>query len=346
MRLLWSVLLLLVLCGGALASPCPRYTAPRSFNNSPASWGNDSGPIVDGFIDVVANGSPLVLVHGVDLSRYNQIDYSRFAACGGTFSFVQMDAMFSKHVDGLQTHNSVAIPYFFLKLPRDLRTVSNLAESPSGEEITALRTRYAEAGKTSALSFVAALKAYSQSVGKPFPTDASIAGLTGKFIALDVEESPLGHFSPGQARQYGRFYATAVCSWIKTVEQNTAGVVPILYTFPAIYGDYLSFAYAEENKCLQGYPVWIARTYPNGWEAIRDPKHLGPIDKDVQRLCRVQGGNRCLVHQYTHRGIFMAAHPAAGGTVPPHFDLDRFYASQILQTDAGPQFVRVADPFR
>ena len=123
------------------------------------------------------------------------------------------------------------------------------------------------------------------------------------------------------------------------------GTLPILYTFPAIYGLYLSFAFPEEDRCLQGLPIWIARTYRDGGEALHDVRALKQVDEFVQRLCRIQAGNRCLVHQYTHRGIFMASVPARGA-VPQHFDLDRFYTSKIVENSVGPQHVRVEDPFR
>ena len=327
------------------AASCPRYVGPAKFNNIPQSWGNDSGPIVDGFIDVkTPDGEALDSVQGVDLSRYNSIDFSKLKECGGEFAFIQLDAHFKRNLAGLKTEGLTAIPYSFFHLPPLLRHASNLPTNPSLDQIAELRERYAEAGRNAAESFLQSLESLSS---KDPLTSVTLAGLTGRFVAVDVEESPLDKPSPGAAQRYGQFYAAAICSWVNTLAAHPemSDVVPILYTFPAIYGQYLTYAFPEENRCLQGLPVWIARTFPDGGEAVHDPRAIRVIDQYVQRLCLVQGGNRCLIHQYTHRGVFMYL-PTKFKTIPPHFDLDRFYVSTVISTGAEPQYIRVKDPFR
>jgi hypothetical protein len=144
-----------------------------------------------------------------------------------------------------------------------------------------------------------------------------------------------------------------VCSWIKTVTTKLPQTVPFLYTFPAVYGDYLQFAAPDVNACLGGMPVWVARTYGNGWEAIRetDPTHctgssLCNTDRLVQKLCEIQGGNRCVIHQYTHRGTAIAIGRIVPHRPPPHIDFDRFYTSKTVPTNAQTQYVRVEDAFK
>jgi hypothetical protein len=347
MKLLHCILFLaaFVVSGGAAA--CPRHIGPGNFLNSPAAWGNDSGPIVDGFIDVLAeNGTVLKVAHGVDLSRYNRMDYTSFNKCGGTFAFVQMDRQFHEHAIGVQAHGATVIPYFFFKLPKKLRQASALLDSDKAEGIELLRKAYIEAGEKSARDFLASLQKFNQQNSSKWPMVAELAGLKGKFIAFDVEERPLDRLTKNQAQQYGRGYAAAVCAWIKTVEAELSEVIPIIYTFPAIYGDYLAYAYPEENKCLQGHPIWLARTFKTGGEALVDKDNPGTIDKYVQRLCRVPGGNRCIVHQYSHRGVFMAKESGRPGGIPPHFDLNRFYHAELQRSRSGIQFVRQHDPFR
>ena len=343
--LIEAILALLCFCvsGQSAMASCPRYMAPAKFNNSPQSWGNDSGPIVDGFIDVRGtDGKSLDLVQGVDLSHYNVIDYSKLKDCGGLFAFVQMDGAFQRHFDGLVDVGVTPIPYYFLSLPGELRRAAQLPEKPSVEELANLRNKYAEAGRLAAVDFIQRVTATSRKV--PL---ASVAGLNGHFVAVDVEQTVLGPSSQLQQQKYGQLYATAVCSWLNTVssQPEMQGTIPVLYTFPAIYGQYLTYAFPEENRCLEGLPVWIARTFPSGGEALRDPNAKSGVELFVQRLCIVQAGNRCLVHQYTHRGIFMAR-AGSPGRIPVHFDLDRFYKSAAVPTPGGAQFVRVQDPFK
>jgi hypothetical protein len=145
-----------------------------------------------------------------------------------------------------------------------------------------------------------------------------------------------------------------VCSWIKTVTGKLPQLLPVLYTMPSVYGDYLQYAEPDVNACLAGLPVWVARVYGNGWEAIRetDPTHCtnSPMcvtDRLVQLLCEIQSGNRCIIQQYTQRGIAIAIGASlATGAKSPHIDMDRFYTSKTVATNAGTQFVRVEDAFK
>jgi hypothetical protein len=334
-----------------LASPvwsaCSTYTAPGKFNNRPTVWNKtDSGPIVDGFIHPISrNGTMLKHVQGIDLSRYNKhISYSTLSECGGKFAFVQMDELFDDHLDGLMQANVTGMPYYFFSLPKELLKASALPISPTEQQIREARQKYGDAGRQAAAEFLEISDEYEKQRGSRMPADTTIGGLTRKFVGLDVEQQPIKPIDTEHARQYGRFYATAICVWIQAVKAKIPDIVPLLYTYPAIYGDYLRYAYTEEAECLDQYPVWISRTYPNGWEALTNQKKMSSVDKVVQRFCLSPRGNRCLIHQYTHRGIFMATKQSR--PIPIHFDLDRFYDAKVVDTQLGQQFVRVEDPYQ
>jgi hypothetical protein len=341
---------------------CPRFTAPSQFDNTPASWGNDSGPIVAGFVDSKRPaGSLFDLIHGVDLDSYNAVDYSQIINCGGKFAIVRtnqhannqdsLDTLFSDNMAGLARQQTSAFPYFFFALPDELRKISKYKSKLSDSDEAQYRKSYESAGVQAAQTFLNLLTTAKYSV----PIN-EIAGLKGHFVAVDVEQTPSDASQSNQiaAKYYGTFYSAAVCSWIKAVTGELPQLVPVLYTFPAVYGDYLQFADADVNACLQGLPVWVARTYGNGWEAIRetDPSHctgspsLCTTDRLVQKLCEIQSGNRCIIHQYTHRGTAIAIGRTPKSGIPPHIDLDRFYTAKTVTTNAGTQFVRIEDAFK
>jgi len=351
----------LYLIASVANATCPRFAAPSQFADTPPSWGNDSGPIVAGFVDSKRPAGNLFdLIHGVDLDSYNAVDYSKIIDCGGKFAIVRinqhandhdsLDELFSANMAGLAKQQTSAFPYYFFALPKELRKIAKFNGNLSDSDEAQFRKIYESAGVQAAQSFLNLLKTAKYTV----PTN-EISGLKGMFVAVDVEQTPLDAAQANQnaAKYYGTFYSVAVCSWIKAVTVGLPQLVPVLYTFPAVYGDYLRYAKPDVNPCLQGLPVWVARTYGNGWEAIRetDPSHctgtpsLCATDKLVQQLCEIQGGNRCIIHQYTHRGTAIAIGKPSKG-IPPHIDLDRFYTSKTVAAPAGTQYVRIEDAFK
>jgi len=370
-----SLIVLLLTSSVYANAACDRYTAPYPFPNKPQSWGNDSGPIVSGgFVDSKRpSGGVYDAQHGIDVSVGDNVDYSKLASCGGKFAVVRInhsitkngqvagpiDEQFASHIREFSAHNIAGIPYFYFSLPRSFKQLQALNKVFPDDEFQSYRQRYTEFGRKAAEVFLKYVEQLTTGADAPAVGEASIAGLRAKFVALDVEELPTdaeGRASTTTSRKnYGRLYAAAVCAWISRIRIQEPGFVPILYTFPAIYGDYLQYALPEDYACLQGLPVWIARTYGNGWEAIRDPdtshcaKHESTIcttDRYVKLTCEVQSGNRCIVHQYTHRGTPFALGPREKNGFPRHFDFDRFYVSKISPTNSTPQYVRVEDSFR
>ena len=164
---------------------------------------------------------------------------------------------------------------------------------------------------------------------------ADVAGIKSEIIAVDVEQKLTNEASttPLQRAYFGRYYARAVCAFAKEVKKRFINAAIVIYTTPTVYADYLDKAFLEDHACLQGLPVWAARTTKDGGDIIRSSNDT--IDRDAQRMCLASGGNRCIVHQYSHRGVF-----AAKSGSPPHIDLDRWFDSKTVATSAGPQFVR------
>jgi hypothetical protein len=347
--------------GSIAQAACPRLTAPGQFDN-PKDWGNDSGPVVSGFVDSKRpKGGLFDLIHGVDLDSYNAVDYSKIAACSGKFAIVRinnhakskdsLDELFVANISGLAKEQIAAFPYYYFALPRGLKTITQFGNGLSDGDKARLRKEYEDAGSSAARSFISLMSQAKYNV----PV-VDIAGLRGQFVSVDVEERPLDENKANQTARayYATFYETAICSWIKTVGAVQHQLIPILYTFPGIYGEYLQFADPDVNACLEGLPVWIARTYWSGWEAIRsaDTAHcqgsrsVCVTDQYVEKLCEIQGGNRCIIHQYTHRGTGIAIGVTAKNGVPPHIDFDRFYTSKTVPNNVGTHYVRVEDAFR
>src|SRR5277367_6780301 len=101
----------------AADATCQRFAAPDQFKNTPQSWGDDSGPIVAGFVDSKRpSGGLFDLIHGVDLDSYNAVDHAEIADCGGKFAIVRinqhdaaghdiLDTLFSTNVQNLAKLN-------------------------------------------------------------------------------------------------------------------------------------------------------------------------------------------------------------------------------------------------
>jgi hypothetical protein len=337
---------------------CPRYVAPGKFNNIPKEWGSDSGPIVDGFVDSKGHdGSALNALHGIDLAKGDSVDYGKIRDCGGSFAIVRinhstgrLDEWFARNVKGLDQEDVARFPYYYLAIPRSMKKLSSF-ESLTDADLASLREKYRQLGDTAAARFIDYVD-HPGADGINAMRASSVAGLQGPLVALDVEETPLGQGSDSAKNSYGKLYATTVCQWVKRIRSKFPQSIVLLYTFPAVYGDYLQHAYTDDFNCLEALPVWVARTAPNGWEAIQDsrtPKcgntSMCNTNKLVRQLCETPAGNRCILHQYTHRATQIATGKPEKG-IPPHLDASRFYESRTSRTYAGDlQYVRVVDGF-
>ena len=66
-------------------------------------------------------------------------------------------------------------------------------------------------------------------------------------------------------------------------------------------------------------------------------------EKNLQRICwSNNAGNKCVLHQYRHRGIFAVA-DTHGRDIPLHIDLDRLFFIKEVSTATGVQHVRRDD---
>jgi hypothetical protein len=177
---------------GAQAS-CPRLTAPYAFKNSPGHWGkDDSGPIVEGFVDSRrTRGGVLEAYHGIDVSAGNNSDYQKVIDCGGTFAIVRInhsidkkhpiariDEQFLPHVRGFDKSNIVSFPYYYLSVPKPMKTLKGLL---SREQINDLKPSYAEYGRKEAERFLGFVSQLSNENKIEIVRPINIAGLSGRF---------------------------------------------------------------------------------------------------------------------------------------------------------------------
>lgn len=334
---------------GAIAAPCwagevcpvPKYQVPplpATIQNPPKPWhGTDTGIVVDGFVGLVGVTN---ISHGVDLSSNNVIRYDNIVRCGGRFAFIRFDTaesidqMYTKHREALSTQGLTIFPYAYFAIPPKLRLTRSYSSirSDSAKDIATNMQTFAAVGVTAANEFVNRIKPF----GIP---NVTFAGLSGQILAIDVEEKLVDeNISTSLSRAYyGRFYAKALCAWLSEVKHAYPALQPILYTTPSIFGDYLNYAFPDEQSCLHGLPIWLARTTPDGGDVIRRSHQT--IDLYAQRLCNVAGGNRCIAHQYSHRGMIGASSPLDPARFP-HVDIDRIFSVKIVPDGANYQVVR------
>jgi hypothetical protein len=198
-----TALALLLATSLAAGADClPRKSAPGQFPNVPKVWnGTDSGPILDGFLDLSADGNPIRIVHGVDLSANNDhILYSVAKDCGADFAIVKMDKGFSAHLAQLRQAGLKVIPYSYL----------SVADS-SGHDYKKFPVQFSAAGGTDLdQGAMDTLLAKARAMGEEKADDFTlryenqvpdeirtfdIAGLQGRFVVIDVEEV----FAPGSS---------------------------------------------------------------------------------------------------------------------------------------------------
>jgi hypothetical protein len=319
----------------------PRKIAPGQFLNSPTSWNKtDSGPILDGFLDLNIDGAPVPIVHGVDLSKYNNlILYSVAKACGGDFAIVQMDTGFSAHLEQLRKVSLKVIPYGYLSVVdasgHDYKKYPAQFADLDQAAMDALKTKARAIGEAKADDFIFQ---YEKQVPDEIRA-VDIAGLQGRFVVVDVEEV----FAPGsypetQRANYGRFYGSLLAGWVARVQQKLPDVIIIFYTFPDVYASYLQYADPAENAVIHGMPIWLASTGADGGDFDLTCKNVRC--KNLQRLClSTSGGNRCIIHQYSHRATFPVGQVPKINP-PRHIDVDRLFYVKQVKDQAGIQFVR------
>jgi hypothetical protein len=322
------------------AEPClsPKYIAPLPVHmKAPKPWGKDSGPIVDGYIGL--KDHPEVL-YGIDLSKHNAIkDYGVYSRCGGKFAFLRLDPAFRNHRQRLAGYSFTVIPYVYFPISATLRLgyLYSDFKSVQKERVAEKYALFEKIGKDAALHLPDVL----QQQGLTEIPKISFAGLEGRILAVDVEEKLEDEktSSKNALRYYGLFYARAICSWIDTVRARFPDVQIIIYSTPTVFGDYLHDLGQQDDDCLRGLPLWMARTTVLGEDLTGKAGSLDHIDKYSQKACFQTSGNRCIIHQYSHRGVIGQILPVSDSAVL-HVDLNRAFPVKPVKDAKTTQYVR------
>jgi hypothetical protein len=331
----------------------PREVAPGRYTNTPRAWGMDSGVIVRGFLDLRDHIGVHDVTHGVDISHHNEVDYDNLHKCGAKFAVVKMDTMFKSHSEALQNRGITVVPYAYLGVPKQFRYWPERLSSD--HEMNKLSTIFVERGKKEAAIFIERAR---EALGKKL---SYLPGMDKPVFVLDIEETldtstrsaaewrknnnlPViaeTSIKADQRVRYAKLYSSMVVSWINKVQESFPETVVVFYTFPDMYSSYLIHANTEDYKRISSLPIWLANTRADGGEpAWVECTTLDDNCKGVQRMCQsAAGGNKCILHQYTHRGLFGVRQK--NSDVPPHLDLDRLFPVNVLTTSAGiKQYVR------
>ena len=324
---------------GSARAECEAIAFPFAPVNNPSRpWGTtDTGVVTSRFVTLDKAGEPPRFGnrHGVDLSRNNKPDYDMVKACGGEFAFLKADNTFLAHRTELERRGVVTFPYFYFAVPPSLRQARlyNGLNSSKQPEIDSFMARFAALGEAQAADLEIRLAALRM----PVIPNVSFVGLSGQIMAIDVEEkiSDEGNSSKISRAYFGRFYARSVCSFLAKVREKHPELRPVIYTTPSTFGDYLNYAYPQDDACLHGLPVWLARTTSGGGDLIQNTG--SPLDLYAQRLCLQSAGNRCIVHQYSHRALLGKEPPLAEA---PHLDVNRFFPVKVVPDGLNQQFVR------
>lgn len=324
-----------------VAACMPRPIAPGIFRNTPPQWGMDSGPIISGFLDLHDAQGAVAVKHGVDLSHHNtNVPYDRIKSCGATFAIIKVDDAFAAHRNSLVSRGIPIIPYFYLSVGtartgdlKDQKSLFGDQQDPSPEAMKQIFRAAEQMAREKAAAFV---PNYFNRV-PPADRVIGIAGLHGQLIVVDVEETLRGRTTGAQRKNFGRFYGRMLSTWIAEVQTRIPNAVFVFYTFPAVYTDYLQFALPSDHAAIHGMPVWLARTRGDGSDLDLTES------KGLQRLClSASGGNRCILHQYSHRAVFGDG-PAPSRGYPAHIDVDRLFDVMLVPDDTSVQFVRARE---
>jgi hypothetical protein len=323
------------------AQGCERKSAPIQWSEHKpwVPWNRtDTGLVLQGFVDLkTQNGDVWPLMHGTDLSSNNEVDYAALRECGGTFALVRVDERFQTHFDGFVKQALIVVPYVFINIPVSLRHRSNYTDMTEWQ-IAQYAAKFEKIGQDAATRD---LRKFGQIPKTLF--EHRLPGFNRSVVALDVEQKLVNHEGSTELQRvyYGRFYAKAVCRWINIITRTRPELTIMLYTTPSVYGEYFQKVDPVENVCLNGLPIWIARTTSDGGDVHRESS--SSTDTQVQKMCFASGGNRCIVHQYSHRAVFAAIGTVKDG-IPPHIDVDRLFAVKEVQNAVGIQIVRNVSP--
>ncbi|WP_419790223.1 hypothetical protein [Sinorhizobium medicae] len=339
-RIKWIAIALAMAFPGSSSADClPRETAPGDFLNTPKVWGTtDSGPILDGFLELRNETGLHKIEHGVDLSHHNdQIVYDELKRCGASFAIVKMDKRFDSHKTELSKHGMRVIPYHYLSVVgsggldyKRHPSAFTLAATSEATRNGGLLGVAEQMGRSKAARFITLYHAALTEDERV----SELSGLQGKIIVLDVEEHFTVPSSQKQRISFGRFYAAMLASWVNTVKNAHPDAKIVFYTFPDIYTSYLQFAHPQDHAIIHGMPVWLART--RGDASDFDLK----TSKQLQRIClSASGGNKCILHQYSHRAIF-GVRKVPRRNPPLHIDVNRLFAVKEISDTLGNQYVR------
>lgn len=336
--LVTSALISVPAAAAGTTCPTPKYMAPlpATIQNPSAPWGTtDTGAIVDGFVGIPGTAA---VMHGIDLSSNNTIkDYGKYSACGAKFAFLRLDAQYGKHAQSLAAQQWTTIPYVFLSIPPAMRAASAYVNLKSSD--SAAMTKNIDAFGHEGMAGATALPGNLAKFGLQKVPTVTFAGMSGQLIALDVEQKLDNEKSPNARQRYGQFYARAVCAWITEARVRIPGLQVIIYTTPSVFGDYLQAASPEDDNCLRGIPLWMARTTRDGGDLIGVIGSTDVNDKYAQRACLQPAGNRCIVHQYSHRGVVGEVLPVSNPATP-HVDFNRAFPVKAVSDAKTAQYVR------
>ncbi len=255
------------------------------------------------------------------------------------FAILKMDSAFIAHRDKLAPLGIDVIPYSYLSVVDSKghdykKSPGQFSNADNTElhdfQLSDLMAIGRAMGSAKAKAFVANYNALIPSA----QSNINIAGLSGQFVAIDVEETFNRPSNAIQRKAYGRFYAAMLSSWIEETKKDLPNVVVLFYTFPDVYTSYLQFAFPAENAVIHGMPIWLARTRADGSDFDLTS------DKNLQRIClSSSGGNRCILHQYSHRATFPVSQSPKVNP-PRHIDVDRLFFVKTVQDQQGTQIVR------
>ena len=222
----YGVILLALVVGSSpvvsTAECIPPLVGPGHFPNPANAWGGtDTGVVVDRFVNLRgADGQTEPVLHGIDLSSNNVVDYGVIASCGAKFAFVRIDGKINAHASALLARNVAVVPYVYFPIPKDLRKASTFSSVDKDEaEVQKLSAQFTDVGRKAANKYLDDVKKLNLDLttleARP------LAGLSGVSIALDVEEKLLNEqkTTAHDRYTYGRFYAMAVVAWIASTSQ-------------------------------------------------------------------------------------------------------------------------------
>lgn len=328
------------------------------------SWGNDSGVITDRFLTLPN------LSHawrGVDVSTYNCPRYEKLKDCGAQFAIVRLDRAHAKHIEGFRATGILTIPYYNIELKHEKYhgTFMDHRNYPNPEEFRANPQTWRKSldelaadidvhAATEAKKFLTAVKAN-------YPDGLPLLAISKtlperQLVAVDVEYKMTAERAyPKKKSLFGKMYARAVCTWVRAVKHELPDALIILYTTPSVYKEYFKDvdladaqvfpAYEKDlyKSCLDPLPKWISRTTPSGGPGTDIFSDAELKEADKRDLCFGKSaslGNKCILHQYTHRAVFGVNRYKERERFPPHIDINRLFPVKAVRNEFGLSIVR------